>query len=426
MNFDRRNLLKAATGSSLLLALGMVPRLARAQAANRNIFVLVFLRGGADGMSFVHPAPGTAPRRRKYEEWRLAGTRVRDGIPIGGGFAMHPALAPLQPLLGRDELSFVPALGGAQFNRSHFEQQDLVESGASTSGPPRGDGFLGRALELLPQSTEAISSIALSELSPYSLRFSGRSPLSIPDFNTFGALSSRTYRPNANRPLRERLDALYVGNASTCGGICEVGSAAIAGLDDISRLRDQITPFPTDRFAALASMVRADVDGAFKFITLDFGGWDTHNGQGNDAMSGGNFSGGLAQRIGGLAGSLRGLYDAAKAEGVWDRFTVAVISEFGRTTRENGTQGTDHGYGGIGMILGSGLRAPMATPGYFPAGASEAFYSQAEGNNVVPRLVEHREVLGQILRDRLGLSAPQVTSTVFPGFTFSDRPRLFV
>lgn len=381
-------------------------------------------------MSFVQPASGSSARRRKYEEWRGAGTRVNNGIAIGGGtgLAFHPAMEPLEELLGRGELSFVPGIGGAQFNRSHFEQQDLVETGAGSTGSPRPDGFLGRALDLMPQSTEALSSIALNEIAPLSMKMRGRSPLSIPDFVSFGQLSSRTYRANANRPLRERLQQLYVANTTNCaqGSICEIGETAVAGLDDLAALRAQTTPFPAEQFAGLANLVRADSSNQLKFVTLDVGGWDTHNQQGGDARSGNSFSGSFAQRLQALAGRLRGLYDAANEEGVWNRFTVMVMSEFGRTTRENGTTGTDHGFGGIGMVLGSGLRAPVLGDRYFPATASASFYSDAESVNVVPRLHDYRYVVSQILRDRFGLTTAQLETTVFPGLDLgASVPRLF-
>jgi len=131
---------------------------------------------------------------------------------------------------------------------------------------------------------------------------------------------------------------------------------------------------------------------------------------------------GLTAGLTGLAGLLKGLYDAAKNKGVMRKLTVVVMTEFGRTTFENGTSGTDHGYGGVAMVMSTGVRAPVVPTGWFPTSGSGAFYDSAESVNVLPRLIEHRQVLAEVLRSKLEIT--DITK-VLPSFVLTAGPRLF-
>lgn len=414
---NRRQLLSFAGAAGAGLTVGMLPKWAQAQAVDDQALFFIFLRGAADGASIIQPAAGSTPARRKYEAWRKAGgTRITRGIPLTGGLAMHPALAPLRPAIDAGHFGFVPGVGGAQFNRSHFQQQDLVESGSATS-TPLGDGVLGRTWSDLRGDTPGLGAVSLTSLVPYSLRRSDGPPaVSVPNLASFGSLSSRTHRADADASLRARLGRLYVPTGSCRSTkLCEAGEQAIANIDQLGELVADagITgQLGTD----IASLLEADTASRIKLLTLDMGGWDTHNQQGND-------SGQLADRLGGVAGLLRGLYDAARSRSVLSRLTVLVMTEFGRTTFENGTGGTDHGYGGVAMVMSQGVRAPIASTGWFPSGGSGAFYDQAEDVNVLPRLIEHRQVFAEILTRKLGVSD---LGAVLPGFTPSTTaPRIF-
>ena len=412
---DRRRFLNYLGGG---LTVGMLPKWASAQVANDHVLFFVFLRGAADGVSLLHPAAGTSPARRKYEAWRRADTRITAGLSVGGGLAMHPAFLPLQPALNAGHFGFVPGVGGAQPNRSHFQQMDLVESG-SANNTPLADGVLGRAWTTLRGATPGLGALSLTSLVPYVLRRSGAPPaVAVPDLSTFGALSSGTHRIDVDSPLRARLQRLYVptGSCGPTSRLCQAGQQAIANIDQLGGLVADST-ITGALGADVASILAADTEARIKMLTLDMGGWDTHNDQGNES---GGF---LVDRLAGLAGLLRGLYDASRANGVFSRLTVLVMTEFGRTTFENGTSGTDHGYGGVGMVMGQGVRARVAPTGWFPASGSGTFYDQAESVNVIPRLIEHRQVFADVLQRRLGLSD---LSGALPGFTPDpSAPALF-
>lgn len=407
------------------LGLALLPRQLRAAPTNDQVFVLVFLRGGADGMSIVQPAPGASEARRRYELWRSPETRVDGTVPLGQGLALHPAMSSLELLLNRREMCVVPGVAGARLNRSHFEQQDLIDSGAPETGATLSDGFLGRALDQLPQKDSPLAALALSQVAPYSLRHASRSAVTIPDFASFGEMWSGANVAAPDFQLRDRLQKLYVDGFTNCapGNYCSVGAAASGALTEFTALRGTLELAPSS-LEALPQLIAADTAGRLKLVTVDYSGWDTHFQQGNAAVdSSGHYAGTLSQRLAALSAALRAFYDRARAAGVWGRITVAVVTEFGRTTRQNGTAGTDHGFGGTALILGSGLRNSILPVGYFPPQVSASFYAQAETTNVLPRLVEHRQIFAEILQRRLEVSD---LGAVFPGFSPSlSLPSIF-
>lgn len=416
-NFERRSFLKLAAGSAVAFGLNPQRALAAASIADHVLF-FIFLRGAADGVSILHPEPGSSARRGKYESWRQAnGVRVAGGLPVGGGLAIHPALQPLQPLLTAGHLTLVPGVAGAVENRSHFQQMDLVESGSGNS-TPLGDGVLGRALSELVSTDEPLGALALSPNVPFVLRRQGTPPpLSAPDLQNFGVLRSGTHRPNANVDLSKRIQRLYVPASGTCAPtarMCQVGDQAAGAVTDLRTLIDDAAV--TGALAAdVAKLVASDTTGRIRMLSLDIGGWDTHNNQGDDKKTGDQFTGTLAKNLAGLAGLLRGLHDAAAAEGVFSRITTLVMTEFGRTTFQNGTIGTDHGYGSVAFVMSDGVKAPVVPTGWFPASATAPFYTTAESSRALPRLIEHRQVFGEVLRKRFGLTN---LNNALPGYTF--------
>ncbi|MEQ8277517.1 MAG: DUF1501 domain-containing protein [Deltaproteobacteria bacterium] len=431
MTIDRRRFIQLSGLGLASLGLGAIPRRAFA-ADNDQVLLTVFLRGGADGMSLLHPQVGT-PMRAVYETWRGNATRVANSIPIGGRLAMHPALAPLQTALDNRHLMLLGGVGGAAFNRSHFEQQDLVETGAGPAQTPRPTGVLGRALASLGRADGVLSGISLNATPPESIKQAGNPGLSMPDVRRFGALRSATHANDPDYDLAERMRRLYVPGNGMCNPgavMCENGRRASSAIEDIASLRDTAGVPSRGKAANLgevltdvAQLVAADSANAFKFLTLDVGGWDTHLDQGNDAVSGSSFSGTLAGNLNRLAGALATFYGEARDLGVWNRMNVLVLTEFGRTTRQNGTGGTDHGFGGTALLMGSGLSRKIMAPGYFPNNTSAAFYGQAESENVLPRLIEHRHVFAEVLTERMGVDN---LGSVLSGFSLDPAiPRFY-
>ncbi|MCA9551319.1 MAG: DUF1501 domain-containing protein [Myxococcales bacterium] len=427
---NRRAFLRATGLGIAGLSLGGLGR-AMAQTANDQVLLTVFLRGASDGMSWLHPRPGTSAARVKYESYRGAGTRILNGINVPSNMAMHPALAALRPAMRAGEATLVAGVAGAVENRSHFQQQDLVESGSS-NGTPRRDGVLGRALGELSLVGAGLAGLSLNTQSPFLLRSTTSGGLTAPDLRGFGRLNNGTYVNAAALDLQERVRRLYVPNDTCTTGTCEAGRQATDALATYGAISAS-AGLPGGKAANLgetltdlAKLIAADTSGAFKFINVDIGGWDTHLNQGSDAQTNGAFTGTLAKNLEGLANALAAFNTEAHAQGCWNRVNVLVITEFGRTTRENGTAGTDHGYGSVALVMGSGLRAQVSAQGYFPNDAGAAYYAEAEAGNALPRLVEHRQLMDEILRQRFGLDNTAM-GAVLPGFTRdTGYPSLYV
>jgi uncharacterized protein (DUF1501 family) len=420
---DRRQFITRLGGTLALGMLPTLPRAAQAQVADDGqVLFFVFLRGAADGLSILHPAAGTSPARQKYDAWRRTATRIVNGIPLAvDGLAMHPSFGPLRAAINAGHFGFVPGVGGAQFNRSHFQQMDLVESGSATTAP-LAEGVFGRAWTALRGDAEGLGALALAPRVPYAFRRANApSALAVPDLSKVGELTSTTHTRDTDATLRTRLSRLYVPNG-TCASptrLCENGRAAVANLNDLEGLVAS-ADLSGGLGADLGNLLAADTSRRIKMMALDLGGWDHHNQMGNDVAGGV-----MRDRLDGLVALLAQLYTTSRANGVFNRLTTVVVTEFGRTTFENGTQGTDHGFGSVAMVMSRGVRRPVASVGYFPAGGSGAFYDDAESVNVVPRLIEHRQVFADVLQNRLGLPAARLDA-VLPGFTPSAAaPALF-
>lgn len=436
LGWDRRRFLRNTGLGTLGLSLASLPRQSFA-ADNGQVLLTLFLRGGADGMSLLHPRPAVGSQapsaaRQKYEQWRGTNTRIRNGIAVNGRLAMHPALAPLQAAMDRGHAMLIGGVAGAQFNRSHFEQQDLVETGAGPTGAPLADGILGRSLVALGRQDTVLSGISLNTTPPESLKRGASSGLAVPDFRRFGVLRSSGHDSRPFLTLDQRARLLYVPGMGVCRAqdiLCQSGQRTAQAISDLDALKTA-AELPAQPAASLSELlfdvtdlIAADTQRRFKFLTLDIGGWDTHLNQGFDSENANGFTGTLGANVSRLAQALVSMYDHARGLGIWSRLNVLVLTEFGRTTRENGTQGTDHGYGGVSIVMGRNLARPATAHRYFPDNPNHAFYSEAESTNAVPRSIEHRQIFSEILTDRLGV---EDTSTVLPGFTpDAALPRLY-
>ena len=424
-----------------LAAAATLPGLtAKAALEPAPVFILIFLRGGMDGLSLMVPNGGEG--RARYDLWRpptgtihiplsSSGASNR-GIALGGsGFDTHPAMAPLvegtASPFAQGHLAFVGGVAGPVENRSHFQQMDLIETG-SNGAVPLSSGYLSRALEVLGLEEEPLAGVAMDPLVPLSLRGTAAQGVSVVDFDGFGALSNGNF---ANDPLwrtNERLAALYsTTTCNTANPTCAASGLAVDAIDQVHAL-GAISPLASDSLGGslrqLAEVIEAADAGQLRICTFDVGGWDTHTAQAPT----------LDSLLGYLAGSLREFYDEAATRGILDRVTVVCHSEFGRRGDENGTSGTDHGYGGTALVMDTHLRDSVVTQGYggaryFPNAAGASFYADmaADGvGDVLPKVLDVRQVLGEVLRHRLGVPNAELdgaTATVFPGFDFRPVAR---
>ncbi|HKF27779.1 MAG TPA: DUF1501 domain-containing protein [Candidatus Binataceae bacterium] len=392
--FMRRAAILSAAGIVLLSPHAWA---AATSADRKGRLVVVFLRGAVDGLNVVVPHGESA-----YYDARptiaIGGLNTEGGVrDLDGFFGLHPALAPIVPLWSERTLAFVHACGSPDPTRSHFDAQDYMESGTPGIKSTR-DGWLNRVLAQLPGGHAPTAALSLGPTLPRIL--SGKLPVAnLP-------LGRAAARPlPLDRPMVETaFDRLY-GGADALSVAYREGRASRAKLmTDLQRdmaEADAGAPSPqgfSDDTGRLAHLIRRDPSIRIAFLAL--GGWDTHVGQG---AAQGHLAAHLAQLAEGLSGF-------AKALGPEYQDTVVlVISEFGRTVKENGNGGTDHGHGNVMWVMGGPVRGGRVY-GRWPGLAASALYQERD----LAVATDFRQPIGAVLRSHLALSDAQV-SKVFPG-----------
>jgi uncharacterized protein (DUF1501 family) len=400
-------------GSTLALAgFGRVPHwLARAtatassEAQRKKVLVAIFLRGAADGLNIIVPFGEKAyyllrptiaipkPDKRARED---------SCIDLDGFFGLHPSLASLKPIYDVQQLAIVHAAGSPDPTRSHFDAQDFMES-ATPGFRATADGWLNRALPLAEGKTSPVRAIALSPALPLSLRGHNDAVAigSIDDFQIQNAaeesIFESMYDHSSDRLQRETGHATF---------------EAIKILKSVQKRPYQPArgvQYPQDLFGdklqQIARLIKADlgIEAAF----ADVGGWDHHI----------NEVGAQASK-GILADALRNLADALAAFylDLGDRMedvAVVTMSEFGRTARENGNRGTDHGHANIMFVMGGKVRGGRIY-GQWPGLEKKRLY---EGRDLAIT-TDFRDVLGELVCMHLG---NRNLTAVFPGYEISPK-----
>jgi len=396
--FSRRQFLRSA---GALAALGAVPgflgrALAAAGEGTGKSLVLVFLRGGADGLSIVPPVGD--PDYRAARPSIALGPPGREGgaLRLDGVFGLHPALAPLLPLWREGTLGIVHAAGLPGATRSHFDAQDFCESGTPGT-KATADGWLNRAVQRATGSDGAFRVVALQPTLPRLL---------VGDAPAVAMSSLGQFRLPGGAGGSNAFDALYTQAVDTAlrttgietfEALREAGSAKLGQLPPANGAEYGPAPIAR-RLQDVARLIRSGV--GLQVAVTDMGGWDTHVGEGAE-------KGQLAARLGDLGGALAAFARDLGAR--WGDTRVVVMTEFGRTARENGNRGTDHGTASVMFVLGGGVRGGRVTGGYRGLGKAQLFEERdlAIGTDV-------RAVLWEATRAQLGV---RDASAVFPGFT---------
>ena len=401
---DRRAFVRS--GACALVSFSAAPRfLVRAASAGEGargkILVALFQRGAVDGLGMVvpHGDPGYAAARSSIALQRPRAGDRDSAIDLDGFFALHPALAPLKPAWDAGALAVVHACGSPDVSRSHFDAQDYMEAGTPGIKSTR-DGWLARALAARPAAPSPFRAVALGPTLPRSLRgdVGAVTMQSVADFDLrpgrqvrqstargFEALYEDGVRDLLHGTGRETLEAVKM--------LKSAGASRIAPANGAQYPRSRIG----EHLRQIAQLVRADV--GLEIAFADAAGWDTHAGQGNER-------GQLANRLADLATAL-----AAFQRDLGDRMTDVVVltmSEFGRTVRENGNRGTDHGHATAMLVLGGGVRGGVVY-GRWPGLAPEQLF---EGRDLAVT-TDFRTLFAEVARRHLRL--PE-TANLFPGF----------
>jgi uncharacterized protein (DUF1501 family) len=375
-----------------------------APSQRKKVLIAIFQRGAVDGLNVVvpHGEPAYYSLRPSIAIPRPDGTE-QSALDLDGKFGLHPALRSLKPLWDQRQLAIVEAVGSPDPTRSHFDAQDYMESGTpglkSTT-----DGWLNRALrpEAHPCPLRAVS---MTPDLPRSLR--GRNEaLAVNNINDFqvkeapaAATFESMYNTTADQILngtgRETFEAIKMMQSIQKSPYVPANGAHYPG----GRLGQSLHQ--------IARMIKADV--GLEVAFTDVGGWDTHV---NET--------GAQPHTGQLANLLHEFGDALAAfsQDMGDRMAdiaVVTMSEFGRTARENGDRGTDHGHANVMFVLGGNVRGGRIY-GDWPGLDRERLYEGRDLNVTT----DFRTVLSELVLKQLGNSE---LAGVFPGFTTGGSSR---
>jgi uncharacterized protein (DUF1501 family) len=394
----RRDFLNTlAAGASLVVPVGRSAWAATGDTPTRQKLVVVMLRGAVDGLNVVAPVgDGNYLRLRPTIGLSAPGT-PGGALDLDGYFGLHPALASLQPLWEQKKLAFVHASGSPDSTRSHFDAQDYMESGTPGRKSTQ-DGWMNRLVAQLPGPSTPSRLMGVGAVMPRILSGSaaainlanGKAGVraNVLDRPAIGAAFDQLYASN------ERLKRAYFDGKSAHKEVME------AAESPEMQAADRGAPLPNgfpDDAARLATLMRNDPKIQFAFV--DLGGWDTHINQGAA-------SGQLANRLAPLGQGLAVL--AERLGPMFDDTVVIVMSEFGRTARENGNGGTDHGHGNAMWVLGGRVNGGKVHGDW--QGVGDAALN--EGRDL-PVTTDFRTVLAQVAERHLRLSDRQLAA-VFP------------
>ena len=389
-------------GALAVLGLSMVPGFvyrsalaAQPRLGKNKTLVTIFQRGGVDGLNMVIPFG-----EQSYYDFRptiAVPAPSREGqsaIDLDGFFGLHPSLRPLHDLYQKEELAIIHAAGSPHDTRSHFEAQDYMESAAPGSKSV-GDGWLNRYLHE-NQHPEATSfrGVALGAVLPKSLE--GEAPaLALGDLT--GSQRVQGARSLFESMYSRETNSLLSGTSGEMfNAIDQLAELNPAGYEPANGAR-----YPNGDFGRalrqLAQLIKADLGVEIAFV--DIGGWDTHTNQGS-----------LEGRLPGLLQTYANALSAFYTD-LGDRMGDVVIltmSEFGRTARENGSGGTDHGKANVMFVMGGGVKGGAVYrdwPGLAP--------EQLNENRDLALTTDFRDVFSEVLAGHL---QPQHPEAIFPGF----------
>lgn len=392
---DRRQLLAslAAAPASLLAAPAslVAGRVWAAPKADGRLLV-VFLRGAYDAANIVIPTGSDFYYRSRpnLAIARPAADDPRAALPLDADWGLHPALRDtILPLYRKGQAAFVPFAGTNDLTRSHFETQDTIELGQSVEGSrDYNSGFMAR----LAASLTRVRPIAFTDQMPLSFR----GPDPVPNI----ALA-QVGKPGVDERQARLISAMYEGTrlAGTVGEGFRVRDEVYRTISDHQAQADRGAVSPRG-FELAARRIGRLMREQFNLGFVDVGGWDTHVNQGGA-------TGYLADRMGELGRAVAGFVEEIGPG--WSDTVVVVVSEFGRTFRENGNKGTDHGHGSVYWVLGGGLQGGrIAGP---QRKVDEAGLFQ---NRDYPVLTDYRALLGGLAGRLFGLDQAAL-GRVFPG-----------
>jgi uncharacterized protein (DUF1501 family) len=364
------------------------------------ILIAVFLRGGADGLNIVAP----------YGDPYYSGLRPTIGInspgtqggalDLDGFFGLHPKLPGFKSYFDQGKMAIVHACGSPNETRSHFDAMDLMESGSGLD--ILDDGWLNRYLQTSSSSQDIFQAVSIGTAVVRSL--SGIVPsIAIPNLDMFQMFDSdrmKTYLSAIRELNAERADFIGI----TAHSVFEALEIGQNNLDPQTYIPENGAEYPTSDFSSqlkiLAHMIKADL--GVRVATVDLGGWDTHTNQGDGE------SGSLATALETLDPGM-GAFVTDLGNHL-ERLIILIMTEFGRTAKQNGSGGTDHGHGTAMFAIGEKINGGRVY-GQWPGLAQKDLY---EGRDLAVT-TDYRQLFGEVLENHMGCTD---IPTVFPGYDY--------
>jgi uncharacterized protein (DUF1501 family) len=411
VKFSRRYFMKQ--GGIAMVGMSTVPAflqraIAATPAAGKKQLVVLFQRGAADGLNIVVPFGEPNYYRLRpsiaIPQPRRGGNDV--AVDLDGFFGLHPSLSPLLPYFQKNQLAIVHAAGSPDPTRSHFDAQDYMESGTPGIKATE-DGWLDRALGTLPEENASpFRAVAMGPNLPRMLRGS-TGAIALPDLKQFKVQPQSVAMTNVVEGGFEAMYAQSVDHA-----LHGTGAETFEAIDMLRKI--DMSKFPAENGAdypkgglgqkmqQIGVMLKAGIGTEVLFV--DCGGWDNH-------VNEGGAQGQLSNLLKDLGQSL-----AAFNQDLGDRMkdvVVVTMSEFGRTARENGNRGTDHGHANCMFVMGGDVKGGRVY-GKWP-GLDD---HQLNDGRDLALTTDFRAVVGEILTKHLGVKD---LAPVFPGFVTDPR-----
>jgi uncharacterized protein (DUF1501 family) len=377
----------------------------RITGGRRKTLIAIFQRGAVDGLNMVVPFG-----ERNYYDLRpsIAIPKPESGsaeaaINLDGFFGLHPALGSFKPLWDSKRLGILHAVGSPDNTRSHFDAQDYMES-ATPGVKSTADGWLTRYLQSKTDPARSLfRAVSLTQTMPRILQ--GKAPtLAISNLADFTIRAGRS-----SASVQGGFEAIYDQTVNdVLGGTGRETFEAVNYLKKVNPSQYQPengaqyarTPFG-NALLQISQLIKAGV--GLEVAFTDIGGWDTHVNEGNSR-------GQLAQRLQDFSGGISAL--ATDLGQRMDDVVILTMSEFGRTVRENGNRGTDHGHANAMFVVGNAVRGGKIY-GQWPGLKSEQLY---EGRDLA-LTTDFRDVFGEVAKKHLGAENLQA---VFPGYASSE------
>jgi uncharacterized protein (DUF1501 family) len=379
----------------------------RITGGRRKTLIAIFQRGAVDGLNMVVPHG-----ERSYYDLRpsIAIAKPASGnavsaVDLDGFFGLHPSLAPFKSLWDSKRLAIVHAAGSPDNTRSHFDAQDYMES-ATPGVKSTSDGWLNRYLQSKADPERSLfRAVSMTQLTPRAMQ--GKAPTlaisNLADFTIRAGQNSASVQGGFEEIYDQTVNDVLGGTGKeTFEAVNYLKQARLAQYQPQNGAQYPRTPFGNSLFQ-IAQLIKANVGLEVAFTDTPGLNWDTHVNEGNGQGQLGNL---LEQ----FSNAIAALYTDLGQR--MDDVVILTMSEFGRTARENGNRGTDHGHANAMFVLGNSVRGGKVY-GQWPGLKSDQLY---EGRDLA-LTTDFRDVFGEVARRHLGTSNLQ---TVFPGYATSE------